>query len=221
MYILPGTDYLSTQYNDLDLMAGGIQKPITPSAFPFPGIGVVELESKPPGTTNTDTIRKRLEPIHLPYPGAVHSINIEWTLVSIGSKAPVSMGDKKFNVMIELTPGKRSLGKMEVLRSSNSSDLGGTFYTSVLVLFTATFTNIQDLNEKITFEDQVLMSTNKPGKWGVQPHHSGIRMLSDKDVASADANRHEELRPDMYDFYQLGAVFEGQPMRGGMAASAV
>jgi hypothetical protein len=221
MLIVPGTDYLSTQYTDFDLATGGIRGPITPSAFPFPGIGIVEFESKPPGPTNTDTIRKRLESVHLPYPGARQSIEIEWTLVSIGSKAPVTIGEKRFDVMVGLTPGKRSLGRMEVIRSSVPTELGGIFYSSVLVLFNATFTNIDDPSETMAVEDQVLMSTNNPGHWGVQPHQPSIRLLSDKTVASGDANLHEDLRPNMHDFYQLGGVFEGQPMRGGMISNAV
>lgn len=221
MIIVPGTDYLSTQYNDLDLSTGGLSEPITPSAFEFPELGVVEFEGKPAGPGNTDTIRKRLEHVHLPYPGARHSIAIEWTLVSIGSKSPVQIGGKKFDVMVTLTPGKRSLGRMEVIRSEDPMAQGGIFYSSVLVLFTATFANVDDPKDKMEVEDHVVMSTNQPGRWGVQPHRADVRIFSDKDVGTDLANRHEGLRPQMFDFFQLGGVFEGQPMRGGMVSNSI
>lgn len=204
MLILPGTDYLSTSYEDLDLQVAGLSRPITPSAFDFPNIGLVEFEGKPPAPDRADTIRQRLEPIHLPYPSASHSIAIEWTLVSIGSKKPVSFGGKSYDVLVSLTPGKRSLGRMEVIRSNVPTELGGIFYSSVLVLFTAKFTNVLDPSDVLNVEDQVLMSTNTPGRWGVQPHRVDIRIYSDKDVPADKANYHADLRPDMYDFYQLG-----------------
>lgn len=81
MLVVLGTDYLSTSYTDFDLQVAGLSHPITPSAFDFPNIGIVEFEGKPPAPGRADTIRQRLEPIHLPYPGASPSIAIEWTLV--------------------------------------------------------------------------------------------------------------------------------------------
>ena len=221
MLIVPGTDYLSTDYSDIDLLAGGIRGPIAPAAFEFPNIGVVEFEGKPVGPGNTDTVRKRLEPIHLPYPGAAHAIKIEWTVVSIGSRVPVELNGKKYHVSVKLTPGKRSLGRMEVLRSNDSTVQGGIFYSSVHILCTATFVGVDNPQDTMSIDDEVLMATNQAGRWGVQPHRADARILSDQAVRPEDANQHANLRPDMYDFYQLGGVFEGQPQRGGMVSMGI
>jgi hypothetical protein len=219
--ILAGSDYLTTSYDQADLIAGRIEGKITPSAFDFgQAIGVIEFEGKPFGFGNCDTIRKRNENAYLPVNGAKTTIEIEWTLVSIGSKKPVELQGDMYDVKVMLTPGLRSLGKMDMTRDDNKDIIGGTFFSSVLVRFTALFVNKNDSAKTFAVNSQVLMDTKKTGYWSTKPHKEKFYKVDSASNPPEISNFTENLLPDMYNFFQTGALFEGAINRGGMTANS-
>ncbi len=223
MILLAGSDYLATTYDDDDLRAGGLSnRTFGAAAFDFgTAIGLVELEGKPFGFGNTDTIRKRLAHAHLPRNGSLATIPIEWSLVSIGSKTPVTVQGRLFDVFVRLTPGLRSLGEMTLTRDDGpDGTVRGTFTASVLLLFSATFIASDDSSITMAKHSSVVMATNEPGTWATTPHRK-IYTVPDSEAPAEVANVHMTRAPDTFDFYQQGGIFEGKSNRGGMITSAV
>lgn len=195
---------------------------VKPAAFNFgPPIGLVELESKPFGFGNCDTIRKRIDNAHLPMNGSKATIEVEWTMVSIGSKKPLEIEGIPYDVKIMLTPGLRSTGRMEITRNDQHGVVCGTFTSSIFVKFSAVFINRKDPNKSMVVSSYVIMFTKDPGKWSVKPYREDLYRVSSANYPEEISNIHESLRPNTYDFYQVGALFEGEVEAGGMLSAAV
>lgn len=205
MIIPAGTDYLTIQGSPA-------------ASYDFGGeIGIVNLQMKPVGPGNTNTIRKRLENAYLPEPGSSDSIPIEIVLISTENVEPFKIDGRDYNLFLRTTPGSRSFGKMRITRDSKSEEesgtFGGSFTSSVLCYFIADFTPAVGAEGSFSVSSSIVLETQIPGTWSSRPPSEAIIVAGD--LKNTSANFHTGSPPDTSDFYIVGSVFDGQADRGG------
>jgi hypothetical protein len=150
-----------------------------------PEIGTVVFRGRPIGPGNTDTIYKRIEDLRLTELGVPETIPVELVALCVGSISPVSIGGVPHDMIIDLTPGTRSLGELSAIQELADDGSGiphGVFNTNININFTCHFTPVGSDKEakNLALSSEVYIATIRPGTWSFNPWpHSVVSTHAD------------------------------------------
>lgn len=191
--VLAGSDFLATTSGTF---------------FDFGGpIGRVDLEGRPIGPGNTDTVVQRQADAMLPSVGSSDTIPIELVALSLQSVAPVNIGGSFFDVFVTLTPMTHSTGMATI--THEFADNGtpapeGTFTSFFDVFFDASFNPVSGPGAFVV-PGSLQLQTAKPASWSHEPEPGFI------------------VPPGSSNFFIVGGVMEvhpgGQGMHNAMSAT--
>lgn len=189
--ILLGSDYLTT---------------VPRTFFDFPGIGEVDLEGRPIGPGNTDTIVQRQADAILPTVGSSDTIPIEMVALSLQSIDPVNVGGSFFDVFVHLTPGTSSVGEMTINHefADDGTAPEGTFTSFFDLFFTVDLTPTG--GGAPLSQDFVSRLVSDPAFWSHEPSLNAV-LVSGLPGDQA-ANLHSPLPVGFNDFFVFGIVDE-------------
>jgi len=166
-----------------------------------------------------DTIIERVSDIELPDTiGVTATLQVQFTLLSLMSAAPVNIGGSFFDVFVHLTPNTTSGGSITLTQTAlegSGITPEGTFTSNLTVFFTADFVQagvVQPCPISTCLFPAVNLHTNpdQPGMWR-DPDDGGtfVFRIVDEFEGELGASLHRATQiPEPFSYFTVGLEFQ-------------
>jgi hypothetical protein len=171
------------------------------------GMDPVDFQGNPLGTFqgndvgDADTIVERKNDVPLNFGGS-GTTDIEVVALSLKSVNSVN----GFDIFVNLTPGRQSLGTMTINHGNSDSDPTGTFSSNFTVNFTTSFQPVGGGNPISCPLTSCDFSTELTGSGDWSHEFQGGTRVEDPPATNQAANVHTNPQADFGDFFVVGTV---------------